>query len=100
MIAGRPTLVADRPERGDGRLADERVVGSIRRARSAASSDGVAARLVFAARPRRHLDDGGVVVVQRAEQVDVGMACGDLGGPSPDGAGRDRRRDCAQRRRR
>ena len=84
-IAGRPRSSPIAPSAATAASRTERVVG-----RSGEGDqpleDGRAVRLVLAARPCRHLDDGRVVVVQRADEVDVGMVRGHLGSAPPDGA--------------
>ena len=58
------------------------VVNSISR-----REDRVAHRLALAARPRRDLDHGDVVVGEEREQLDVGVRCGQLGGAAADARG-------------
>ena len=69
-IAGRPSLVTDRAERGGCRLAHERGLVAGRQCDQAVER-GVVDILVLATRPRRDLDDRRVGVGERAQQLDV-----------------------------
>ena len=83
--ADEPPVVADRPEGGDGGLANEGVAA--RTDAGGQRDDGgqhvVGHPLVLAARPRGDLDHGGVGIGQRSPQVDTGSGGGELDGSAP-----------------
>jgi hypothetical protein len=77
-------VIADRAEGGDCRLAHERI-GRLAGQRDERRELALADPLVLAAGPRRDLDDRLIPVVERAEEVDRGVAGGDGDGAAAHG---------------